>query len=158
MNPEMIIHWSEYGSAVRKTLFLATRSIRIFDPDLARLNLETRENALFLRRFLASAPHVRLQIVLRNAEPFRRGSPRLFELLRDFPHLMQVWECAPQLLKLTDAMLLSDDQHAVIRIHQDHARSRVIVDDTDACRRYHMRFDEILAEGGTPISATTLGL
>jgi hypothetical protein len=158
MNPEMITHWSEYGSAVQKILFLATRSIRIFDPDLARLGLETRENAFFLRRFLASAPHNSLQIVLRNAEPFRRDSPRLFELLRDFPHLMQVRECAPQLVNLTDAMLLSDDRHAVIRIHQDHARSRVVIDDAGACRSYHIRFDEILAEGGTPISATTLGL
>jgi hypothetical protein len=158
MNAEMVTQWSEYGSAVQKTLFLATDSLRIFDPDLVRLNLETRENALFLRDFLASAPRVRLQIVLRNAEPFRRSSPRLFQLLRDFPHRMQVWECAPQLLNMTDATLLSDDRHAVIRFHQDHARSRVIIDDAGACRGHHTRFDEILAEGGTPISATTLGL
>ena len=71
---------------------------------------------------------------------------------------MQVWECAPQLAQLTDAIFLSDDSHALIRIHQDHARSRVIIDNADACRRYLTRFDEILREGGTPVSATTLGL
>jgi uncharacterized protein YecE (DUF72 family) len=158
MNAEMITHWSEYGSAVHKTLFLATRSVRIFDPDLGKLGLETRENASFLRSFLASAPYNTLQIILRNAEPFRHNSPRLFELLRDFPHAVQVWECAPHLMDLTDAMLLSDDRHAVIRVHQDHARSRVITDDAGACRAYLTRFEEILAEGGTPISAMTLGL
>jgi hypothetical protein len=143
---------------VRKILILATRGIRIFDPDLARLGLENQENALLLRRFLTAAPNNTLRIVLRNAEPFRRNSPRLFKLLTDFPHLMQVWECAPQLARLTDAMFLSDDCHALVRIHQDHARSRVIVDNAEACRPYLTRFDEILEEGGTPVSATTLGL
>jgi hypothetical protein len=159
MNSELITHWSEYTDAARKILLLATRRIRIFDPDLARLDLENKENALFLRTFLAAAPgNNSLQIVLRNTEPFRNNSPRLFKLLADFPHLMQVWECAPQLMRLTDAIFLCDDRHALVRIHQDHARSRLIVDDANACRPYLTRFDEILGEGGTPISATTLGL
>jgi hypothetical protein len=158
MNTELLAHWSDYDSAVRKILPLATRSLRIFDPDLEKLRLESRENALVLRRFLAAAPCNTLRIVLRCAEPFRRDSPRLFKLLTDFPHAMEVWECAPQLTRLTDAMLLSDDCHALIRIHQDHARSRLIIGDAQACRGYFTRFDDILAEGGTPISATTLGL
>ncbi|MDR3220654.1 MAG: hypothetical protein LBU46_01420 [Candidatus Accumulibacter sp.] len=158
MNPELITLWSEYTSAVQKILLLATRNIRIFDPDLAKPCLENKENALFLRRFLTAAPGNTLQIVLRNVEPFRCNSPRLFKLLADFPHTMQVWESAPQVARLTDAMFLSDDCHALIRIHQDHARSRVIVDNAEACRVYLTRFDEILQEGGTPVSATTLGL
>jgi len=158
MNPELITLWSEHTSAVQKILLLATRSIRIFDPDLVKLCLESKENALSLRRFLAAAPGNTLQIVLRNAEPFRCNSPRLFKLLTDFPHTMQVWECTPQLARLTDAMLLSDNSHALVRIHQDHARSRVIIDNANACRAYLTRFDDILQEGGTPVSVTTLGL
>jgi hypothetical protein len=158
MNQELISHWSEYRDAAQKILLAAARSIRIFDSDLTRLGLEGRENVLSLRRFLTAAPHNTLQIVLRNAEPFRNGSPRLFQLFADFSHAVEVWECAPQLLKLTDAMFLADDCHALVRIHEDHARSRVIIDDAQACRPYLVRFNEILEEGGTPISATTLGL
>ncbi|MDR3087189.1 MAG: hypothetical protein LBU45_04480 [Azoarcus sp.] len=158
MNTELITHWSEYDNAVRKTLLLATRSIRIFDPDLARLKLESQENSLSLRRFLTAAPYNTLQIVLRNVEPFRINSPRLFKLLIDFPQTVQVWECASSLTKLTDAMFLADDRHALIRIHEDHARSRVIIDNADESRRYLMRFNEILGEGGTLVSGTTLGL
>jgi hypothetical protein len=158
MNTELITHWSEYDIAVQKILHLATRSIRIFDPDLAKLKLESRENALLLRQFLSTVPHNTLQIVLRNADLFRNNSPRLFKLLTDFPHAMQVWECASSLKKLTDAIFLSDDRHALIRIHEDHARSRVIIDSANESSRYLTRFEEILAEGGTPISATTLGL
>jgi uncharacterized protein YecE (DUF72 family) len=158
MNPKLITHWSEYRDAAQKILLAATRNIRIFDPDLTQLGLESRENAFSLRSFLTAAPYNTLQIVLRNAEPFRNGSPRLFQLLADFPHAVEVWECAPQLLRLTDAMFLADDCHALVRIHEDHARSRVVIDDVAACRPYLTRFDEILKEGGTPISATTLGL
>ncbi|GHU18526.1 hypothetical protein FACS189475_04160 [Betaproteobacteria bacterium] len=158
MDTELITHWSEYDYAARKILLLATRSIRIFDSDLARLKLESRENALLLRQFLTAAPQNTLQLVLRNPQPFRNDSPRLFKLLTDFPHAMQVRECASSLTKLSDTIFLADDRHALIRIHDDHARSRFIVDSAEDCRRYLTRFEEILAEGGTPISATTLGL
>ena len=158
MDAELITHWSEYDCAVSKILQLATRSIRIFDSDLARLKLESQENTLLLRQFLTAAPQNTLQLVLRNSEPFRNNSPRLFKLLTDFPHAMQVRECASSLTKLTDAIFLSDDRHALIRIHEDHARSRIIVNSAEDCRRYLTRFEEILAEGGTPISVTTLGL
>lgn len=158
MNPELITSWTDHDSSLQKVLLLARRCIRIFDADLARLRLETPENALFLRRLLTEAPRNTLQIVVRDAEPFRRNSPRLMKLLADFPASMHVRECAPQIASLTDSLLLSDDCHALVRFHQDHARARAIIDNADACRPYLLRFEQILAEGGTPVSATTLGL
>ena len=162
MSSELFTHWSAYEAAVGQVLRAAKREIRIFDGDLSKLGLEKKENADYLRRFLAATSHhtpqIALRIVLRNAEPFRRDSPRLFALLADFPHIFEVWEATPPITSLTDALFLADDHHALIRIHEDHARSRLVVDDTAACRPYRLRFDEILKEGGTPISATTLGL
>ena len=158
MNPELITQWAEHDSAVQKTLLLATRSIRIFDTDLARLRLESRENTLFLRRFLTAAPRTTLQIVLRDAEPFRRSSPRLFNLLGDYSSTMTVTEYQPTGSALNDSMLLADDCHALIRFHKDHVRSNAIIENPDECRGYLVRFQEIQNEGGTAISATTLGL
>lgn len=158
MNPELITTWADHDSNLQKILLLATRDLRVFDADLAKLKLETAENALFLRRFLAASPRNTIRIALRNAEPFRRNSPRLFKLLADFPQTMHVLECAPHLASLTDAMVISDERNALVRIHQDHARSRVIVDDANACRPYLLRFEDIVNEGGTPLGATTLGL
>ena len=141
----LFTQWSAYDDALMQVLPLAEHEICLFDGDLSKLDLEKRERADYLRRFLAASPRNRLR-------------PRLFTLLADFPHAVEVWEASPPISSLTDSLLLIDDRHALIRIHEDHARSRLIRDDAAACRPYRLRFDEILREGGIPISATTLGL
>ena len=158
MNPQLLTNWSDHDDYLQKVLLLATRTLRIFDEDLTRLGLEKPENAFFLRRFLAGDRQNTLVIVVRNADPLRRNSPRLMKLLSDFPGAMTIHESVPQLVALNDAMVLADNGHALIRFHKDHARCKVVIDNADECRPYILRFEEILKEGGTPISATTLGL
>lgn len=158
MNSGLLAQWSEYDDGARKILRLAQRNLRLFDANLVRLDLERKENALVLRDFLAANPRNTAQIVLRDAEAFRNKSPRLFQLLADFPQTMRVRECAPALQQLSDAIFLADDCHALIRIHEDHARSRLLIDEPKACQAYLTRFEDILKEGGTEISATVLGL
>ena len=158
MNSELITYWSDHDSAVLKTLSLAISTLRIFDEDLLRLKLEDPERHKELQRLLETGSSSRIEIALRNAEPFRRNSPRLMKLLATHPHKFSVIECPPHLATLSDALLLADDRHALIRFHKDNARSRLIIDDTKSCQPYHQRFSEILHEGGLPISSTTLGL
>ena len=158
MNPQLLTNWSDHDNSLQKVLLLATRALRIFDEDLTRLGLEKPENAFFLRRFLASDQRNTLTIVIRNADPVRRNSPRLLKLLSDFPNTMAIHESTPQLAALNDAMVLADNAHALIRFHKDHVRSKILIDNTDECRPYLLRFEEIMKEGGTPISAMTLGL
>ena len=55
-------------------------------------------------------------------------------------------------------MILVDDVHALIRFDRDQPRCKLLVDESDEIMPYRRRFDEIWAEGGIPVSATTLGL
>ena len=158
MNSELITHWSDHDSAVLKALSLATSNLRIFDEDLIRLKLEEPEKLKELQRLLEAGSLIRIEIALRNAEPFRRNNPRLMKLLATYPHKLSVIECPPHLATLSDALLIADDRHALIRFHKDNARSRLIIDDTESCQPYRQRFSEILHEGGLAISSTTLGL
>lgn len=158
MNRELLTHWSEYDEAKQQVLLLATRQIRIFDPDLGRVQLENRENALFLRRFLSASRANQLQIVLKDAGPLQRTSPRLMSLLAEFSHAVQIHECPPHLAALQEFVLIVDGKHLLVRFHADHARSRAIIDDPAYCTRYMQRFDEIRGECVNLISATTLGL
>ena len=54
--------------------------------------------------------------------------------------------------------VVADSRHALVRFHEDQARAKVMLDAPLDCAPYARRFDEIVAEGGDEISATTLGL
>jgi len=71
---------------------------------------------------------------------------------------MTLIECPKHLASLNDSMLIADDRHALIRFHLDHARAKAIIDSTEECLPYVLRFKEITKEGGEQISATPLGL
>lgn len=158
MSSELLTTWGEHDSFLHKILLLATQSLRVFDDDLTKLKLERSDNADVLRQFLGADRGNRLQIVVKNAEPLRRESPRLMKLLALYPQNLIILECPPHLASLDDSLFIADDKHALIRFHKDHARAKVIIDSAEECRPYAHRYDEILKEGGEQISATTLGL
>lgn len=158
MTSKLLTCWSDHDSAFREILARAERSIDVFDKDLLRLPFEAKEQAEILRRFLVVDDNRRLRLILRDAEPFRRNSPRLMKLLADYPQRMLVQECPPHLASLTDSMCIVDGRHALIRFHQDNVRSKRLDDDAGECQPYCQRFVEILCEGGEPVSASTLGL
>lgn len=158
MSSELITSWGEHDAALRKMLSLASRSICIFDGDLSKLKLGQSEPTELLRRFFDAGRQNNLSMVLQDTEHLRRDQPRLMELLAIRPQNMTIIQCPSQLLELKDSMVIIDGRHALIRIHKDHARSRVIFDSDEDCAPYVKRFEEILNEGGEPVGATTLGL
>ena len=158
MSTELTTHWSEHDQSLQTILGLLSASLWVFDEDLTRLRLERPENSEALRKCLAGDEHNQVRIVLKNVEPFRRNSPRLLKLLATYPDQMSVVQCPEHLFSLNDSLFIVDNRHALIRFHKDNARSRVIIDDREACAPYVTRFDEITKEGGEAISATTLGL
>jgi hypothetical protein len=158
MSTELMTSWSEHESALQRILPLASQTLCIFDEDLARLKLERSDNAELLRGFVAAGGQRSVRIVLRNAEPFRRASPRLMKLLATYPQYLTVIECPPHIAALADSLFIVDDRHALVRFSKDYPRAKVIIDDAAECAPYVHRFAEIIDEGGEQISATVLGL
>ena len=158
MSSELITSWAEHDVALQKLLLLASNTLRIFDDDLVKLKLENRENADSVQRFLAASQSNRVWIVLKNADPLRCQSPRLMRLLKNYPQQMSVVEGPPHLASFNNSLCLADDRNALVRIHRDHARARIIIDSAPECTPYVQQFEAIHGEGGEPISATTLGL
>lgn len=158
MGTELTTSWSQYANSLSAILPRAAQIVRIFDADLAKLNLERLDNADVLRRFLGSSTKNRLQIVIRDAGPLRRSSPRLLRLLTDYVDQMVVIECPEHLRSLSDALVICDDCHVLVRFHEDHARAKLILDSVAECAPYVRRFEDLISEGGEPVSATTLGL
>lgn len=158
MTSELITDWAAHDAALHRILLLATISLHVFDEDLQKLKLETRDNADCLHRFLAADRKNRLRIALSNPEPLRRQSPRLIKLLATYPQQMSVLQCPSHLTPANGSLCLADARHALVRANKDHARGRMIIDSAAECSPYENQFAAIIDEGGEPISATTLGL
>jgi len=158
MSSELITSWGEHDASLKKILALASDSISIFDEDLSKLKLDHVDTIELLRQLLKNGRQNGLRILLQNANALRRDNPRLMELLAERPQNISILQCPPHLAVLRDSMVIVDGRHALIRIHKDHARSRVICDSAEECAPYLKRFEEILIEGGEPIGSTILGL
>jgi hypothetical protein len=158
MSRELFTTWADYQTAIDRVLALATKRICIYDEDLGLLHLETPERLAALKAPFASAGSDCLRIALRNVAPLQQRHPLLLRLLATHGHKCAMQQTADQLAHLRDSMILVDDAHAVIRFDRDQPRGKLLVDESDEVMPYRRRFEEIWAEGGTPVAATTLGL
>lgn len=154
----LITSWTDYAEAGDRLLSRAAHSIAIFDHDLSSLRLERPSVIASLTRFLRTNPSSTLRVVVHTADALRTRHPRLMDLLGVFAHKFQVFETPSHLANLSDSMLLIDQESGLIRFHYDHARSKEIVADPVSLKPYCKRFEDIWAERGTPVSASTTGL
>ncbi len=158
MSRELLTTLSEYQSGLDQLLNLAEGSICIFDRDLQELRLESTPRLRGIGKLLAASPGHSLHIAIRDSGPLSRQMPGLMELLKIHSHNLFIVEAPEQLRSLTDSMIIADGRHALVRFHDSHPRSKLLLNDPDEVQPYATRFADILKEGGTPISSTTLGL
>ena len=159
MARELITSWNDYQAAIDRLLAMACHKICIYDEDLSQLQLDAATRLPHLQRTLkttTSGPC--LMIAVRNAEPLRRKNPLLMALLGSHNHLFAMQQTPPQFAHMRDAMILVDDQHALIRFERDQPRSKLLIDESTELKPYRSRFLEIWDEGGEAISNTVLGL
>ncbi len=158
MTRELLTSWSDYQTAIDRVLALATKSIFIYDEDLGQLHLEAPSRMAALKAPLGSARADCLRVALRNITPLQQRHPLLLRLLATYGHNSAIQQTPEQLAHLRDSMILVDGVHALIRFDRDQPRSKLLIDEPEEVMPYRRRFEEIWAEGGTPVSSTTLGL
>ena len=158
MSRELVTSWNEYQSALDRLLALARNQVWIYDEDLGMLHLETPERIEALTAPLASLHPDCLRIALRNTEPLQQRQPLIRRLLTVYSHNSAAQQTPEQLGHLRDSMILVDDAHALIRFDRNQPRGKLVIDEPDEVMPYRRRFAEIWAEGGTPVTPTTLGL
>lgn len=158
MSRELITSWSDYQIAIDRVLSLAHKRICIYDEDLVQLHFESPARIAILKLVLSEEKHDCLRIALRNSASLQQHQPLLRNLLKTFSHNSAVQQTPEQLGHLRDSIILVDDAHALIRFDRDQARGKLLIDESDEVMPYRRRFEEIWTEGGTPVSATTLGL
>lgn len=157
MSRELIDNLAAYQAAIDRLLALPARRIDIYDEDLRDLHLERPTRLSALKAAVSGLPAGNIRLLVRHDAPLRIN-PALLGLLATRGHAVAAWQTPEHLAHLRDSMILLDDRHALIRFDRDQPRAKLLIDEADELRPYLARFAELVNEGGTPVTATPLGL
>ena len=149
---------SEYRQAVGRLLPLVQRELRIFDPDLAELELHTESNVRLLRDFLVRSRNNRLYIALHDVGFVSHRAPRLMGLLGTFSANMAIYRTTGDAARVQDCFLLCDELHLVRRGVAAQGRGAVYLNDPHEARAMRERFDQIWESSFLAVTPGQVGL
>jgi hypothetical protein len=149
---------NEFQAAVDRLLEEPGRELRIFDPDLAALRLNSPARIAQLERFLRGSRTRRIQIVVHRTEHLTRHCPRMMGLLKLFNHAIQINQTHEEIRSLQDAFIVLDAAHYLRRPVAELFRGGLGLHDETEALGMRSRFMEIWAASFPGVSSTTLGL
>jgi hypothetical protein len=147
-----------FQGAIDRLLDQAGDELRIFDPDLSALRLNSPARIERLERFLFASRLRRVYIVVHDTEHLTRHCPRMMQLLARFAHSIQVYRTGEEIRMLQDSFLVMDATHYLRRPVARFSRGALGLHDESEALAMHGRFMEIWGASLPGVSATTLGL
>ena len=149
---------AEFQGALDRLLAAPGRELRIFDPDLAALRLNTPQRVEQLRQFLAASRTHRLYIAVHDPDHLTKYCPRMMALLARFAHAIQVNCTHEEIRNLQDSFLVLDQSHYLRRPVARLFRGALGLHDETEALAMRGRFTEIWSASFPGVSASTLGL
>ena len=148
----------EFQQAVDRLIEQPGRELRIFDPDLSSLRLNSPARIAQLEKFLRFSRTRRIYIVVHQTDTLVRRSPRMMGLLKLFTHAIQINQTHEEIRSLQDAFMVLDSQHYLRRPVADFFRGAIAVNDETEAQAMRSRFQEIWSSSFPGVSSATLGL
>ena len=149
---------TESLAAIEEVVGTAQRAIRVFDISLSNRGFNSPSLAEKLRQFLVAGRAHRLFIALHNTDLLERESPRLLQLLRQFPMSIEIHRTLAQARNAMDPFVVADDHSVWHQHHHEQPRAIVALRSPADATPIMQRFDEIWELSEPAVSATTLGL
>src|ERR1700675_4353958 len=119
----------EFQQAVDRLLEQPGRELRIFDPDLSSLRLNSPARIVQLEKFLRFSRTRRIYVVVHHTEPLTLHCPRMMGLLKLFTHAIQINQTHEEIRNLQDAFMVLDAQHYLRRPVADLLRGAIALND-----------------------------
>jgi hypothetical protein len=148
----------DFQQAVDRFLEQPGRELRLFDPDLKALRLNSPARIAQLENFLRGSRTRRIFIVVHHTDHLTRQCPRMLGLLKLFTHVIQINRTYEEIRNLQDAFLVLDAQHYVRRPVAEFFRGAIGLHDETEALTMRSRFQEIWSSSFPGVSSTTLGL
>ena len=149
---------ADFQAAVDRLLAQAGRELRIFDPDLAVLKLNSPERVERLRAFLAGSRTRHIHIAVHDPGHVTRFCPRMMSLLSLYNHAIQINRTGEENRELQDSFMVLDKNHYVRRPVARFFRGAAGINDETEALIMRARFQEIWGASTPGVSSTTAGL
>ena len=149
---------SDYLEGFSRLLGLARRELRIFDPDLSELEMNSTNRVETLTRFLRESRTRRIYVALHDVEHVTKRCPRLIALMGSYTSAVLIFQTQGEAAKVQDCFVLADGDHLVRRPVTTQPRGVLVINDPKECQPMRERFDEIWESSVPAVSANTTGL
>jgi hypothetical protein len=149
---------AEYVTGFEQVLSLAHHELRIFDPDLSQLPLNTPGTLDVLRDFLTRRRENKVYIALHHPDLVARRMPRLMDLLAMFGANLLIHQTEGDAARVQDCFVLADHHHFVRRLVWTQPRGVLVLNDQKEAHKMLERFGEIWQSSVPAVSASTSGL
>ena len=148
----------DFQQALDRFLEQPGRELRLFDPDLKSLRLNSPARIAQLEGFLRASRTRRIYIAVHHTDHLTRQCPRMMELLKLFTHAIQINRTHEEIRNLQDAFLVLDSQHYLRRPVAEFFRGAIGLHDETEALVMRSRFQEIWGASYPGVSSTTVGL
>jgi hypothetical protein len=148
----------DYLEGFERLLALARRELRIFDPDLSELEMNSRSRVEALTRFLRGSRTRRIYVAIHDTEHVTKRCPRLIALLGSYTPAFFIFQTQGEAAKVQDCFVLADEDHLVRRPVTTQPRGVLAINDPKECQPMRERFDEIWEASLQTVSVNTTGL
>ena len=149
---------AEFQTAADRFLAQPGRELRLFDPDLKSLRLNSPARVAQLESFLRGSRTRKIYIVVHNTDHLTRHCPRMLALLKLFNHVIQINRTHEEIRNLQDAFMVLDARHYLRRPLAEHYRGALGLHDETEALAMRSRFQEIWSASYPGVSSTTVGL
>ena len=148
----------DYPRGFARLLGLVRRELRIFDPDLAELEINSADRIEALARFLRGGANRRVFVALHHVDYVNKHCPRLIALLGIYASSISIYRTTGDAAKVQDCFVLADGEHLVRRPVTAQPRGVLVIGDPKECQPMRERFDQIWESSIPSVSANTTGL
>ena len=149
---------AEFQAAVDRLLAQPGRELRVFDPDLKVLNVNSPARVEFVRAFLAGSATRRIYFAVHDTDHLTRFCPRMMNLLELYGHAIHVYRTGEAIRELQDSFMVLDKNHYVRRPVARYFRGAAGINDETEALKMRSRFQEIWDASMPGVSGTTTGL
>ena len=149
---------SDYLEGFNRLLGLARRDLRIFDPDLSELEMNSTNRVETLTRFLRESRTRRIYVALHDVEHVTKRCPRLITLMGSYTSAIFIFQTHGEAAKVQDCFVLADGDHLLRRPVTTQPRGVLVINDPKECQPMRERFDEIWESSLPTVSVNTTGL